>query len=181
MAGFRERSRRRSPHPRNLGSCGLRRFSLGRQVGGETVLLDPITECATSYTEQLCRPSAVVLRLLHGLKDGADLDALEGVVFLANSADSELSNTTEFQVADVKPEMANTDMQIERLRRIADLSGGQCLSIPQFQELSSLVSREPYTTTVRTDRPLWDNGWVVFVLVGLMGFEWIVRRRYDLP
>jgi hypothetical protein len=99
----------------------------------------------------------------------------------ANSADSELSNTTEFQVADIKPEMANTDMQIERLRRIADLSGGACLSIPQFQELSSLINREPHTTTVRVDRPLWDNGWVVFLLVAFMGFEWIVRRRYDLP
>ncbi len=99
----------------------------------------------------------------------------------ANSADRELSNTTEFQVADIKPEMANTDMQIERLRRIADLSGGKCLSILQFQELSSLLNREPHTITVRTERPLWDNALVAFLLVALLGFEWIVRRRYDLP
>jgi len=99
----------------------------------------------------------------------------------ANSADRSLSNTTEFQVADIKPEMANTDMQIERLRRIADLSGGQCLSILQLQELSSLVNRKPHTTTVRTELPLWDNALVACLLVLLMGFEWIVRRRYDLP
>jgi len=98
-----------------------------------------------------------------------------------NSADRHLSNTTEFQVADVKPEMANTDMQIERLRRIADLSGGQCLSILRLQDLPSLLNREPHMTTVRTELPLWDNGLVVFLLVFLMGFEWIVRRRYDLP
>ncbi|NQT87587.1 hypothetical protein HQ560_12530, partial [bacterium] len=99
----------------------------------------------------------------------------------ANAADRSLSNTTEFQVADIKPEMANTDMQIEQLHRIADLSGGKCLSVLQLQELSSLLNREPHTTTVRTELPLWDNGLVACLLVVLMGFEWIVRRRYDLP
>jgi len=99
----------------------------------------------------------------------------------ANSADRPLSNTTEFQVADIKPEMANTDMQIDGLRRIADLSGGQCLNILQLQELSSLLNRGPHTTTVRTEIPLWDNGLIAFLLVVLMGSEWIVRRRYDLP
>ena len=99
----------------------------------------------------------------------------------ANSADRSLSNTTEFQVADIKPEMANTDIQIDALRRFADLSGGQCLSILQLHELSSLLNRERHTTTVRTGLPLWDNWLVSFLLVLLMGFEWIVRRRYDLP
>ena len=99
----------------------------------------------------------------------------------ANSGDRSLSNTTEFQVADMKPEMANTDMQIEGLQRIADLSGGKSLSIPQLQELPSLLNREPYTTTVITERPLWDNGLVAFLVVAFLGFEWILRRRYDLP
>ena len=99
----------------------------------------------------------------------------------ANEGDSSLSNTTEFQVADIKREMANTDMQIEGLQRIADLSGGECLSIPQLQELPSLLNREPHTTTVVTERPLLDNGLVIFLVVVVLGFEWIVRRRYDLP
>jgi hypothetical protein len=43
-----------------------------------------------------------------------------------------------------------------------------------------LLNREPHTTTVSTDRPLWDNSLVALVLVGLLGFEWILRRRYDL-
>ena len=98
----------------------------------------------------------------------------------ANAADRSLSNTTEFQVADIKPEMANTDMQIERLRRIADISGGECLSIPRLRELSSLLNRQPRTTLIRTELSLWDNGLVVFLLVCLLGLEWIMRRRYDL-
>lgn len=97
-----------------------------------------------------------------------------------NAADRSLSNTTEFQVADIKPEMANTDMQIERLRRIADLSGGECLPISRLRELPSLLGRRPGSTRVSADLPLWDNGLVVFLLVCLLGFEWIMRRRYDL-
>jgi uncharacterized membrane protein len=98
----------------------------------------------------------------------------------ANASDRPLSNSTEFQVADLRPELANTDMQIDHLRRIAELSGGEVLSALEFQKLPALLNLEPHTTTVSTDRPLWDNSLVVLVLVGLLGFEWILRRRYDL-
>ncbi len=98
----------------------------------------------------------------------------------ANPADRPLSNSTEFQVADIRPELANTDMQIDHLRRIAELSGGEVLSALELQKLPALLNREPHTTSVRTDRPLWDNSLVALVLVGLLGFEWILRRRYDL-
>jgi uncharacterized membrane protein len=98
----------------------------------------------------------------------------------ANANDRSRSNATEFQVADLRPELANTDMQMDHLRRIAELSGGEVLSALEFQKLSALLKREPHTTTVRIDRPLWDNSLVVLVLVALLGFEWIIRRRYDL-
>ena len=99
----------------------------------------------------------------------------------ANSGDRSLANTTEFQVSDVEPEMADTDMQIARLRRIADLSGGKCLGMLQVDELLSRLNREPHSTTITTEIPLWDSGWIILLLVVLMGSEWVVRRRYDLP
>jgi len=99
----------------------------------------------------------------------------------ANAGDRDLSNTTEFQVSDVEPEMADTDMQIGRLRRIAGLSGGKCLTMMQVDELPSLLDSEPHTTTLTTEIPLWDSGWILCLLVVLMGLEWIVRRRFDLP
>ena len=98
----------------------------------------------------------------------------------ANANDRSLSNSTEFQVADLRPELANTDMQLDHLRRIAELSGGKVLSALELQKLPALLNRETHTTTVRADRPLWDNSLVALVLVGLLGFEWILRRRYDL-
>ena len=78
------------------------------------------------------------------------------------------------------PEMANTDMQIERLHRIAALSGGKCLGMLQMGQLVSLLDSEPHSIAFTTEIALWDNGWIVFLLIGLTGFEWIVRRRYDL-
>jgi hypothetical protein len=99
----------------------------------------------------------------------------------ANEGDRSLSNTTEFQAADVEPEMANTDMQMERLRRIAEVTGGKCLGMLEVRDLPSLLSLERHEETYTTGIPLWDNGWIMLLLVALMGTEWIVRRRYDLP
>ena len=99
----------------------------------------------------------------------------------ADENDQPLSNSTEFRVADLKPELTTTDMQIEHLRRIAELSGGDCLSISRLPKLPTLLNRGPHRTTIRTERPFWGNGVIAFVLIGLLGLEWIVRRRYDLP
>jgi hypothetical protein len=60
------------------------------------------------------------------------------------------------------------------------LSGGEVLSALELQKLPDLLNREPHTTTVRTDRPLWDSSLVGLIMVGLLGLEWILRRKYDL-
>jgi len=99
----------------------------------------------------------------------------------SNADDEEYSNTTEFQVADLNPEMANTDMQLARLKRIADISGGECLSLSGFNKLATIVDRTPHTTTTLTDHSLWRDGWLALLVIALMGFEWMLRRRYDLP
>lgn len=99
----------------------------------------------------------------------------------ANESDQELSNTTEFQVSDVRQELLDTNMREDHLQRIADLTGGTKLGIPQLPELLGLVNGDPVTLTLRSERPLWDNLLVAFVLVALLGAEWIFRRRYDLP
>ncbi len=99
----------------------------------------------------------------------------------SNTDDQSVSNTTEFQVAVVKRELTDPNVRLENMKRIADLTGGACLSIQDFSQLASLVNDEPVTTTIRTQRPLWDNAWVAFLLCILVGLEWIIRRRNDLP
>jgi uncharacterized membrane protein len=95
--------------------------------------------------------------------------------------DQSNANTTDFQVADTNTEMARTEMQIETLRRISELSGGKTLSFSEFKALPALIDHEPHITKVQTEKPLWDNGIIAFLLVGFLGLEWILRRKYDLP
>jgi hypothetical protein len=71
-------------------------------------------------------------------------------------------------------------MRREGLQRIAQLSGGACLEPKELAKLGGLLNAEPITTTVRSERPMWDTGWVAALLVGLLGMEWILRRRHDL-
>jgi hypothetical protein len=99
----------------------------------------------------------------------------------ANEDDQAVSNTTEFQVADAKTELTDTAMRLAQMQRIAELTGGACLTIQQLPKLASLVNSEPVITTVRSERSLWDNAIIAILLVGLLGGEWIMRRKHDLP
>jgi hypothetical protein len=99
----------------------------------------------------------------------------------SNEEDQPISNATEFQVANVNRELTETNTDIENLSRIARLTGGEMLSIKDFSKLKQLIDSTPITTKVRSERSLWDNGWVCALLLGLLGIEWIQRRRHDLP
>ena len=99
----------------------------------------------------------------------------------ANENDRKVSSITEFQVSDIRQELTETDMRLENLQRIADLTGGATLGVRELPKLVSLVNGEPLSTTVRSERPLWDHWLVILLLVGLLGAEWILRRRHDLP
>ncbi len=98
----------------------------------------------------------------------------------ANEEDRATSNTTEFQVTEIRKELIETDMSLSYLERIAELTGGAILEPKELPELSSLVNDRLIMTKLRSERPLWDNGIVAFLLVALLGAEWILRRRYDL-
>ena len=99
----------------------------------------------------------------------------------ANENDRKVSSITEFQVSDIRQELTETDMRLENLQRIADLTGGATLGVRELPKLASLVNGDPLSTTVRSERPLWDHWLVILLLVGLLGAEWILRRRHDLP
>ena len=99
----------------------------------------------------------------------------------ANENDRKVSSITEFQVSEIRQELTETDMRLENLQRIADLTGGATLGVRELPKLALLVNGEPLTTTVRSERPLWDHWLVILLLVGLLGAEWILRRRRDLP
>ena len=99
----------------------------------------------------------------------------------ANDDDKEVSNSTEFQVTDFKKELTDTNMRGDHLQRIAELTGGEKLSVRELPRLKELIKTDPIVRTVRSERPLWDSWWMILMIVGLLGAEWIIRRRHDLP
>ncbi|MEM9108930.1 MAG: hypothetical protein AAGC72_02800 [Planctomycetota bacterium] len=99
----------------------------------------------------------------------------------SNEDDRPISNTTEFTVARVNRELADTNVDLKHLERIASLTGGEVLSLQELSKLESLIDSEPVVNTVYSERPLWDNAYLALLLIGLAGVEWIQRRRYDLP
>jgi hypothetical protein len=98
----------------------------------------------------------------------------------ANEDDAEISNTTEFQVATVNRELSDTNMRRDGLQRIAQLTGGTLLEPGDLAKLDSLLDAKPVTTTVRSERSLWDGWLIAVLLITLLGMEWILRRRNDL-
>ena len=99
----------------------------------------------------------------------------------ANEDDQENSNTTEFQVTEFRQELIDTGMRPDHLQRIADLTGGAKLGIRELPRLASLVNADPVSTTVRSERPLWDSRLMILLIICILGAEWIIRRRHDLP
>jgi len=98
----------------------------------------------------------------------------------ANDNDKNVSNTTEFQVAVVNEELSDTNTRYEGLQRMAQLTGGAMLNLSDLGKLAELLDTKPLKTTVRSERPLWDNGWIATLLILLLGMEWFMRRKYDL-
>jgi hypothetical protein len=98
----------------------------------------------------------------------------------ANEDDAEVSNTAEFQVAEVNRELTDTHMRRDGLERIARITGGAVLAPTELAKLDDLLEKQPVVTTLRSERPLWDHWLVAVLLIALLGMEWILRRRHDL-
>jgi phosphate transport system permease protein len=48
------------------------------------------------------------------------------------------------------------------------------------KRLATALDRTRQQTVIRREQPLWDNWFFALLIIGLTGFEWIVRRRSDL-
>ncbi len=78
-------------------------------------------------------------------------------------------------------EMQNTAMNKKALTRLAEASGGKYFEIDQTDRLAGLIpdASRSYITRERP-RPLWDNGYVLLALIGVLTLEWALRKKAKL-
>jgi hypothetical protein len=78
-------------------------------------------------------------------------------------------------------EFVNPALDRPRLESIAQASGGRCVGLHELPALLAGLSGESRRVPVRTERKdLWDRGWVLLTVVGLLGVEWALRKKFNL-
>lgn len=87
---------------------------------------------------------------------------------------------TSFLVSDFSREYFDPVQRTDFLRRLAHQTGGQYYSIEQIDSLPDEIvyTESEYTVTKVLD--LWDMPINLMILIGLLTFEWMQRRRYGV-
>ena len=101
-----------------------------------------------------------------------------GLTIDGDDVGAEADVTAEFAAVLPELELATVRQDVPALRELAEGTGGAYLPLADAAAaLPDLI--EPRGRTVTVDesvRALWDRRWVLFLLVGLLGFEWLVRK-----
>jgi uncharacterized membrane protein len=66
------------------------------------------------------------------------------------------------------------------LEQLAEQTGGLVLEPTALSELSRALSLEPRTVETSQRAPLWDRWWCLWVILGSLTLEWIIRKRVGL-
>lgn len=119
---------------------------------------------------------------IHFLPPGdylVDAQALVDNVFYA-------SNTSRFLVDTITTEYLDTKSDFGTLKTISQNTGGAFFnedsSFVSYKEMLSNIGKkihqEKYTSTLKYD--LWENKYVLMLIVFLLSFEWFLRKRNNL-
>lgn len=66
------------------------------------------------------------------------------------------------------------------LEQLAERTGGLVLEPTALTELSSTLNLKPRTVETRERTPLWDRWWCLWVILGCLSIEWIIRKQVGL-
>ncbi len=84
------------------------------------------------------------------------------------------------RVAPSDAEYFDAAMQAPLLRRLAEETSGRFFHASDTSSLVNAISYSGKGVTVVEERELWDMPVVLFLLLGLMGGEWLYRRSHGL-
>ena len=80
----------------------------------------------------------------------------------------------------VGPELSDASVRPELMAQIAKYTGGKAFRLPMDGLPDDVPLLDPPVVEVgrAKDRPLWDRWYYLVALVGLLGTEWFLRRRF---
>ena len=111
----------------------------------------------------------------------SDQRGLYGVTARARRGTAELGGAQQWiLVGGADREMADPRLNDEVLRRIAAATGGRYVSAPEAATLVPLLEAMQAAAAVPERRDLWNNVWTFLMMIGLLGGEWGLRRRWGL-
>ncbi len=97
----------------------------------------------------------------------------------AKAEDAALVKHVQVQRSDV--ELRRLRVDGEALAKLAQQTRGRVLNIREAETLPAEIPAASVTTPLAGLRtPLWDRGWLMILIAGLLGVEWTLRRRNHL-
>jgi len=102
-------------------------------------------------------------------------------VKLPDDPSAEPTMSVSFFVAPPSAEIRDLRMNKAVLQELAAVSGGKYFEVDEFLELTKNIPNR--TRTLKVDgkpAPLWDNGFLLGLLVLLLSAEWAVRKYFKL-
>jgi hypothetical protein len=86
-----------------------------------------------------------------------------------------------FQVQVPVLEKSDPKMDEESLRKMAAITHGRYFPLQEAASLPEAVGTIREVSEVRvSERELWDRWWVILVVTGLLGTEWVFRKRWKM-
>ncbi|HEX2474338.1 MAG TPA: hypothetical protein VHK01_06325 [Lacipirellulaceae bacterium] len=158
----------------------------GRPLSGEAVQVEARTFNNDVHSVELTPDADVAGRYFGTLSDlpaGAYQLSVKGKVaeeLLAQSGEKNQAKATITVAAGDNIEMLNTHCNLALLEQIAQMTGGQVIPPTAIGEVLQLVSFTPEVSETIQRTPLWNRWSNLFIVLGCLFTEWIVRKAKGL-
>ena len=88
--------------------------------------------------------------------------------------------SAEFIVQTATLEYQSTQLNESMLKQIADISGGSYYNISNISELPQSIKEIKESNISIKERSIWDNAWMLGIVLVLLTTEWLLRKRKGL-
>src|SRR6185295_7034943 len=89
------------------------------------------------------------------------------------------------EIRDLNVEFQNTARNMETLRQWASVSDGLAMKVEDCRDAADLVNQikskiEQVRRGKQLRRPVAMNGWMMALIAGCLGAEWLFRKKWQL-